>query len=67
MLHSVQHDITLIYEPPEEILDIQTPENVAFGFNGRNGSRFLAAMVDTFIILLLQFVVLVAFFAILNV
>lgn len=52
---------------PEEILDIHTPENVAFGYQVAGiGSRFLAAMVDTTIILLLQLVVLIAFFAILN-
>ena len=52
---------------PEEILDIHTPENVAFGYQVAGiGSRFLAAMVDTAIILLLQFTVLAAFIAILN-
>src|SRR5688500_8083340 len=52
---------------PEEILDIHTPENVAFGYQVAGiGSRFLAAMVDTSIILLLQFVVLATFIAILS-
>ena len=52
---------------PEEILDIHTPENVAFGYQVAGiGSRFLAAMVDTAIILLLQFVVLATFVAILS-
>ena len=52
---------------PEEILDIHTPENVAFGYQVAGiGSRFLAAMVDTSIILLLQFVVLAVFIAILS-
>jgi uncharacterized RDD family membrane protein YckC len=52
---------------PEEILDIHTPENVAFGYQVAGiGSRFLAALVDTAIIVLLQIVVFVTFFVILN-
>src|SRR5215207_5314487 len=52
---------------PEEIIDIYTPENVAFGYQVAGiGSRFLAAMVDTAFILLLQFAVLAAFIAILS-
>jgi len=40
---------------PEETLDIQTPENVAFGYQVAGiGSRFLATLVDTAILLFLQ-------------
>jgi uncharacterized RDD family membrane protein YckC len=43
---------------PDEILKIETPENVAFGYEVAGiGSRFLAALVDTFIIALIQIVV----------
>ena len=53
--------------PPEETLDIQTPENVAFGYQVAGiGSRFLACLVDTIIAGLLQLVVLVLFVLILN-
>jgi uncharacterized RDD family membrane protein YckC/Flp pilus assembly protein TadD len=42
-------------------LSIDTPENVVFDYNVSGiGSRFLAAMVDTLIILILQIVVLLA-------
>jgi len=52
---------------PEETLDIQTPENVAFGYQVAGiGSRFLAILADTAIIVLLQVVVVVVFFVILN-
>jgi len=45
---------------PEETLDIQTPENVAFGYQVAGlGSRFIATLVDTTIIILLQVVVVV--------
>ena len=45
---------------PEETLDIQTPENVAFGYQVAGiGSRFLASLVDTLIVILLQVVVLI--------
>ena len=44
---------------PEETLDIQTPENVAFGYQVAGiGSRFLATLLDTFLIVILQVVVL---------
>jgi len=44
--------------PPEDYLSISTPENVAFGYDIAGiGSRFLAAVVDTLIILVLQGVV----------
>ncbi|MGC1376595.1 MAG: RDD family protein [Anaerolineales bacterium] len=40
---------------PDEMLNIDTPENVAFGYNVAGiGSRFLAALVDTTVIVLLQ-------------
>ena len=52
---------------PEETLDIHTPENVAFGYQVAGiGSRFLAALVDTAFIVILQIVVFVTFFVILN-
>ena len=52
---------------PDETLDIQTPENVAFGYQVAGiGSRFLATLLDTSIILLLQAAVFVAFFLILR-
>jgi uncharacterized RDD family membrane protein YckC len=44
--------------PPDDYLSIPTPENVAFGYDIAGiGSRFLAAVVDTLIILALQVVV----------
>ncbi len=44
---------------PDEMLNIDTPENVAFGYNVAGiGSRFLAALVDTTIIVILQLIVL---------
>ncbi len=43
----------------DDMLSIDTPENVAFGYNVAGiGSRFLAALVDTTIIVLLQLIVL---------
>lgn len=43
---------------PEDYLSIDTPENVAFGYDVAGiGSRFLAAIVDTLLILLLQLIV----------
>ena len=46
---------------PDEMLNIDTPENVAFGYNVAGiGSRFLAALVDTTIIVLLQLIALAA-------
>src|SRR6185503_17945393 len=45
---------------PEETLDIQTPENVAFGYQVAGiGSRFLASLLDTLIVALLQVVILI--------
>jgi uncharacterized RDD family membrane protein YckC len=45
---------------PEETLDIQTPENVAFGYQIAGiGSRFLASLLDTMIVVLLQVVILI--------
>lgn len=53
---------------PEETLDIQTPENVVFGYQVAGiGSRFLASLVDTIIIGLLQFVVLILLILVLRV
>ncbi|MBI3244660.1 MAG: RDD family protein [Chloroflexi bacterium] len=46
---------------PEDYLSIETPENVAFGYKVAGiGSRFLAALVDTLIIFVLQIIVLLA-------
>jgi len=53
---------------PEETLDINTPENVAFEYQVAGiGSRFLAAMLDTLLIFLLQGAVIAAFLLILYV
>jgi uncharacterized RDD family membrane protein YckC len=42
----------------DDYLTIDTPENVAFGYDVAGlGSRFLAALVDTFLILILQLIV----------
>lgn len=44
---------------PDEMLNIDTPENVAFGYTVAGiGSRFLAALVDTTIIVSLQLLVI---------
>ncbi len=43
---------------PEETLDIQTPENVAFGYQVAGlGSRFIATLLDTLLVFLLQVVI----------
>ncbi|MCI0726041.1 MAG: hypothetical protein L0332_04875, partial [Chloroflexi bacterium] len=43
----------------DDFLNIDTPENVVFGYQVAGiGSRFLAAMVDTIAIVILQIVVL---------
>lgn len=45
---------------PDETLDIQTPENVAFGYQVAGiGSRFIASILDTLLVGLLQLVILV--------
>jgi uncharacterized RDD family membrane protein YckC len=45
---------------PEETLDIQTPENVVFGYQIAGiGSRFLASLLDTMIVVLLQVAMLI--------
>ncbi len=45
---------------PEETLDIQTPENVAFGYQVAGlGSRFVATLLDTLLVVLLQIVVVI--------
>ena len=45
---------------PDETLSIQTPENVAFGYEVADiGSRFMAAAIDTILITILQIVILV--------
>src|SRR5574341_1162675 len=42
------------HNPPDDYLSIATPENVAFGYDIAGiGSRFLAAVVDTLILLAL--------------
>jgi uncharacterized RDD family membrane protein YckC len=47
----------------EETLDINTPENVAFGYQVAGiGSRFLATLIDMIIITLLQIVVIVTYY-----
>jgi len=52
---------------PEETIDIHTPENVDFGYQIAGiGSRFLATLVDTVIITLLQIIVLVVALLIVN-
>lgn len=51
----------------EETLDIDTPENVAFGYQVAGlGSRFLATLLDTLITVLLQVIVTIAFFVVIN-
>ncbi len=46
---------------PDETLRIETPENVAFGYEVAGiGSRFLAALVDTTIISVIQAIILLA-------
>ena len=51
----------------EETIDIDTPENVAFGYQVAGlGSRFLATLLDTSIIVLLQVIVSVAFLVVIN-
>jgi len=43
---------------PDDYLNIDTPENVAFGYEVAGiGSRFLAAIVDTLLIIILQIIV----------
>ena len=53
----------------DETLNISTPENVSFGFQVAGiGSRFMAAMIDTILIVVLQIVVnLPLFFVLLNI
>lgn len=52
---------------PQDTLDIHTPENVAFGYKIAGiGSRFLATLIDTIILILLQIVVVVVYLLILN-
>jgi uncharacterized RDD family membrane protein YckC len=52
---------------PDDILNIETPENVAFGYQIAGiGSRFLAALVDTLLITLLQSLVILILFLFLN-
>jgi len=53
---------------PEETLDIQTPENVAFGYQVAGiGSRFLATLLDTIIVVLVQVIVLVVLAFLINI
>ena len=52
---------------PDEYLHIDTPENVAFDYQVAGiGSRFLAALIDTLLILLLQVLVNVVLFLLLT-
>ncbi|HKZ69048.1 MAG TPA: RDD family protein [Anaerolineales bacterium] len=51
--------VTMSNSLPDDYVSIDTPENVAFGYKVAGiGSRFLAALVDTIIIAVLQIVVL---------
>ena len=51
----------------DEILNIDTPENIVFGYEVVGvGSRFLAALIDTIIIVFFQVIVVVALFAAQN-
>lgn len=48
---------------PDEFLNIDTPENVAFGYEIAGiGSRFLAALVDTILILIFQVIIFLTLF-----
>ena len=50
----------MIIHTPSEIIHIDTPENVAFGYEVAGiGTRFVAAIVDRAIVFVLQFVILV--------
>jgi uncharacterized RDD family membrane protein YckC len=50
---------------PDDYLNIDTPENVVFGYDVAGiGSRFLAALVDTFCILVLEAIVYITLFLI---
>lgn len=52
---------------PDETLAIETPENVAFGYQVAGlGSRFLATMIDTLLIGVLQFAVILVVLLILR-
>ena len=52
---------------PEETLDIQTPENVAFGYQVAGiGSRFIATLLDTLLIGLLQIAIIIVASLIIN-
>lgn len=47
---------------PEETLNIHTPENVAFGYQVAGiGSRFLATLIDTLLIIILQVAVVITY------
>src|SRR5574339_592276 len=51
----------------DETLDIQTPENVAFGYQVAGiGSRFISTLIDTILILFLQAVVIFAMLLVLQ-
>ena len=52
---------------PDEYLSIDTPENVVFDYEVAGiGTRFLAALVDTLVILVLQVVVNVTLFLLVS-
>ncbi len=52
---------------PEDYFSIDTPENVAFGYDVAGiGSRFLAALVDTILIIILQLVVNLTLFLLVS-
>jgi len=51
----------------DETLDIQTPENIEFGYQIAGiGSRFLATLVDTILVGFLQVVVILVLFLIMR-
>jgi uncharacterized RDD family membrane protein YckC len=51
---------------PDEFLTIDTPENVMFGYEVVGlGSRFIAAMIDTLLIVTLQLIIYLSFFILL--
>lgn len=53
--------------PPDRVLSIDTPENVVFGYELAGlGSRFLAAVVDSFIIVVLLLFLTITQLAIAN-
>jgi uncharacterized RDD family membrane protein YckC len=53
---------------PGETIEIDTPENVTFGYQVAGiGSRFLATLLDTLLVILLQILVFAAFALVINI